>query len=45
MIDERIWRDEADLAEAYLGWSAYAYGAGAEGRSERTMLEARLAAA
>jgi cobaltochelatase CobN len=45
MIDERIWRDEADLAEAYLGWSAYAYGAGAEGRSERVMLEARLAAA
>jgi cobaltochelatase CobN len=45
MIDERIWEDEADLAEAYLGWSAYAYGAGAEGRSERVMLEARLAAA
>jgi cobaltochelatase CobN len=45
MIDERIWRDEADLAEAYLGWSAYAYGAGAEGRSERVMLEARLGAA
>jgi cobaltochelatase CobN len=45
MIDERIWQDEADLTEAYLGWSAYAYGAGAEGRSERVMLEARLAAA
>jgi cobaltochelatase CobN len=45
MIDERIWRDEADLAEAYLGWSAYAYGAGAEGRPERAMLEARLVAA
>jgi cobaltochelatase CobN len=45
MIDERIWGDEADLAEAYIGWSAYAYGAGAEGRAERTMLEARLAAA
>jgi cobaltochelatase CobN len=45
MIDERIWQDEADLAEAYLGWSAYAYGADAEGCSERTMLEARLAAA
>jgi cobaltochelatase CobN len=45
MIDERIWRDEADLAEAYLGWSAYAYGCGAEGRAERPMFEARLAAA
>jgi cobaltochelatase CobN len=45
MIDERIWQDEADLAEAYLGWSAYAYGTGAEGRAERPMFEARLAAA
>ena len=43
MIDERIWDGEADLAEAYLGWSGYAYGAGSEGRSEREMLEARLA--
>jgi cobaltochelatase CobN len=45
MIDERIWEDENDLAEAYLGWSGYAYGAGCEGRAERAMLEARLAAA
>jgi cobaltochelatase CobN len=45
LIDERIWQDAADLADAYLGWSAYAYGAGAEGCPERTMLEARLAAA
>jgi cobaltochelatase CobN len=45
MIDERIWEDEADLADAWLGWSGYAYGAGAEGRSERPMLEARLGAA
>ena len=45
LIDERIWQDEADLAEAYLGWSAYAYGAGVEGVAERAMLEARLAAA
>jgi cobaltochelatase CobN len=45
MIDERIWNDEADLAEAYLGWSGYAYSAGAEGRAERAMLEARLAGA
>ena len=45
LIDERIWQDEADLADAYLGWSGYAYGAGAEGHAERAMLEARLAAA
>jgi cobaltochelatase CobN len=44
MIDERIWDDETDLAEAYLGWSGYAYGAGSEGRAERAMLETRLAA-
>jgi cobaltochelatase CobN len=44
MIDERIWDNEGDLVEAYLGWSHYAYGAGCEGRSEREMLEARLAA-
>jgi cobaltochelatase CobN len=45
MIDERIWQEEGDLAEIYLGWSAYAYGAGAESLPERAMLEARLAAA
>ncbi|HJU16523.1 MAG TPA: cobaltochelatase subunit CobN, partial [Stellaceae bacterium] len=44
-IDESAWDNEADLAEAYLGWSQWAYGAGAEGRPERAMLEARLAAA
>jgi cobaltochelatase CobN len=45
MIDERIWNEESDLAEAWLGWSGYAYGDGAEGCPERAMLEARLAAA
>jgi len=44
MIDERIWKDEADLAGAYLAWSGYAYGAGAEGRPEHAVLQARLAA-
>jgi cobaltochelatase CobN len=44
LIDERIWQDEGDLAEAYLGWSRWAYGAGGEGRAERGLLEARLAA-
>ena len=45
LIDESTWDDEADLAEAWLGTSGYAYGAGAEGCSDRAMLEARLASA
>ena len=45
LIDERIWRDEGDLADAYLGWSRWAYGAGGEGRAERGLLESRLATA
>ena len=45
LIDERAWQNESDLAEAYLAWSGWAYGAGAEGRAQRAMLEARLAAA
>ena len=45
LIDERIWQDDADLADAYLGWSQWAYGAGGEGRAERGLLEARLAGA
>jgi cobaltochelatase CobN len=45
LIDEGIWQQEADLADAYLGWSGYAYGAGVEGCAERAMLEARLSAA
>jgi cobaltochelatase CobN len=44
LIDEGIWQDEADLADAFLGWGGYAYGAAAEGRAERAMLEARLVA-
>ncbi|HEX3953021.1 MAG TPA: cobaltochelatase subunit CobN [Stellaceae bacterium] len=43
LLDEGIWRDDADLAEGYLGWSQWAYGAGGEGRPERTLFEARLA--
>jgi cobaltochelatase CobN len=43
LIDERIWQEDGDLAEAYLGWSRWAYGAGGEGRPERGLLEARLA--
>ena len=42
LIDERGWQDRADLAEAYLVWGGYAYGAGEEGRAERGLLEERL---
>lgn len=42
MIDERLWNSRADLGEAYLEWSAYAYGGGAEGRPDREGLMARL---
>jgi cobaltochelatase CobN len=43
LIDERIWSDKADLAEAYLEWGGYAYGAGSEGERDREGFEARLA--
>jgi cobaltochelatase CobN len=45
MIDERLWHSRADLAEVYLDWGGYAYGAGVEGAAERDLFAARLAAA
>lgn len=42
MIDERLWADKADLAEAYLEWGSYAYGKDSEGRKDRKGFEARL---
>ncbi|SHJ15259.1 cobaltochelatase CobN subunit [Palleronia salina] len=42
MIDERLWNDTADLADAYLTWGSYAYGAGAEGQPARQAFETRL---
>ncbi len=42
MIDERLWADKADLAEAYLQWGSYAYTAGEEGRQDRQAFETRL---
>ena len=43
-IDEGIWQDDGDLADAYLAWGGYAYGAGGEGTAERGLLETRLGA-
>ncbi len=44
LIDERIWSDRADLAESYLTWGSYAYGAGQEGRAEGEGFRTRLSA-
>ncbi len=45
MIDERLWADKADLAEAYLQWGSYAYSAGAVGEQDRRAFETRLSQA
>ncbi|MFC5374192.1 cobaltochelatase subunit CobN [Brevundimonas faecalis] len=42
MIDEGLWEARGDLAEAYMVWGAYAYGAGQEGADDRQGLEVRL---
>ncbi len=42
LIDEKGWNDRADLAESYLVWGGYAYGAGEEGKAERGLFEERL---
>jgi cobaltochelatase CobN len=42
LIDEKGWERRADLAEAYLVWGSYAYGAGDEGCAERGVFEERL---
>ena len=42
LIDEGIWDDRADFAEAFLVWSSYAYGDGVAGTPARDALEARL---
>jgi cobaltochelatase CobN len=45
LIDEGVWAERKDLAAAFLEWSAYAYGGGAEGEGARALLETRLKAA
>jgi cobaltochelatase CobN len=42
MIDEKLWGNRDDLADAYLEWGGYAYGAGIEGVRDRVGFEARL---
>ncbi|MEM9778709.1 MAG: cobaltochelatase subunit CobN, partial [Pseudomonadota bacterium] len=42
MIDERLWDNRADLADSYLTWGSYAYGAGTDGAPARSGFERRL---
>jgi cobaltochelatase CobN len=43
LIDERGWTTTGDLARAYVAWSGYAYGAGAEGAPAHDIFGKRLA--
>lgn len=42
LIDERNWRTDADLAEVYVNWGGYAYGADTYGADARTEFRAAL---
>ncbi|MGB7335000.1 MAG: cobaltochelatase subunit CobN, partial [Salaquimonas sp.] len=42
LIDEKGWTKTGDLAEAYLAWGGYAYGASDEGSEERATFMKRL---
>ncbi|MEJ8474367.1 cobaltochelatase subunit CobN [Roseibium algae] len=42
LIDEGIWDERGDFAEAFLEWGGYAYGGGASGTAARSELETRL---
>ena len=41
-IDGRLWQSREDLAEVYLNWGGYAYGAGDEGTAARAQFSRRL---
>ncbi|MCD2181963.1 cobaltochelatase subunit CobN [Rhizobium sp. GN54] len=42
MMDEGLWQDRGDLAEAWLAWGAHAYAGEGEDVSSRDRLEARM---
>jgi cobaltochelatase CobN len=42
LIDEGIWQDREDFADAFMIWSSYAYGENTEGMAAREGLEQRL---
>ncbi|WP_405119532.1 cobaltochelatase subunit CobN [Pseudomonas leptonychotis] len=41
-IEERLWQTREDLAEVYLNWGGYAYGAHSEGTPARAQFAERL---
>ncbi|WP_460115239.1 cobaltochelatase subunit CobN [Pseudomonas sp. H2_D02] len=41
-IDGRLWQSREDLAEVYLNWGGYAYGASDEGTAARAQFSRRL---
>ncbi|MBC3383828.1 cobaltochelatase subunit CobN [Pseudomonas sp. SWRI179] len=41
-IDGRLWQSREDLAEVYLNWGGYAYGASDEGTTAREQFSRRL---
>ena len=43
LIDEGLWEERADFAEAFLVWSSYAYGENSHGTEAREALQSRLA--
>lgn len=43
LMDEKIWDNRGDLADAYLAWGGYAYGGASEGRAEHDTFARRLA--
>jgi cobaltochelatase CobN len=44
LIDEKLWDERADLAAAYIGWGAYAYGSGVRGHASQAQFTRRLGA-
>lgn len=42
MMDEGLWKDRGDLAEAWLAWGAHAYAGEGEDVSSRDRLEVRM---
>ncbi len=45
LVDSSAWDSRADLAEAFVGWGGYAYGAGLEGKGAHAGFRRRLSAA
>jgi cobaltochelatase CobN len=45
LIDEGVWEKRSDFADAFLAWSAFAYGGGLEGDGAQDVLVERLKAA